>query len=499
MPAAKKSLRTGATGLLLSAGLVLTSAPATAAPPSLADQLANKVSADGVQRHLIALQRIAETNGGNRSANTGGYDASIDYIAGKLTNAGFEVSTPTFDATKFVVESESLEVDGQPVDVRTMSFSPSTEADGVTGPLAVLPEDDTPGCGPDDFQGADYTGTVALIRRGACTFAEKQQYAADAGAIAAVVSNNEPGELSGTLGEPGAGSIPTGGVTQEDGDALTGKAGASVTFETVNHVEEFVERNLVAQTRTGRADNVVTAGAHLDSVDEGPGINDNGSGSAALLETALRMGGSPKVTNAVRFAWWGAEEQGLQGSTAYVRSLSFEQQLDIALYLNFDMVGSPNAGYFAYDGDGSDFGEPGPQGSAHIEKSFVDYFDSTGVRIEGTELSGRSDYAEFVNVGIPAGGLFTGAEGVKTEEQAREWGGEAGAAYDPCYHTACDNLANIDRQALDRNVKGIAHVTASYGESTEGVNGVPSRQQRKELRAASTRSAAPEGHSEAVR
>jgi Zn-dependent M28 family amino/carboxypeptidase len=217
------------------------------------------------------------------------------------------------------------------------------------------------------------------------------------------------------------------------------------------------------------------AGAHLDSVVDGPGINDNGTGSAVLLETALQLGGTPRVNNAVRFAWWSAEEFGLLGSEFYVTSLDFEQQLDIALYLNFDMVGSPNAARFIYDGDDSDAvgAGPGPFGSAQIEGAFADFLGATGVETEGTDFTGRSDYGEFINQGIPAGGLFTGAEGVKTEAQAEKWGGVAGMPYDSCYHQHCDNLGNLDRTVLDSNADAIAWVTATYGISTEDINGVP--------------------------
>ncbi|HVK34734.1 MAG TPA: M28 family peptidase, partial [Microlunatus sp.] len=224
-------------------------------------------------------------------------------------------------------------------------------------------------------------------------------------------------------------------------------------------------------------------GAHLDAVYAG--INDNGSGSAALLDVALKLGGSPNVSNRVRFAWWGAEELGLIGSTEYVRGLTFDQQLDIALYLNFDMVGSPNAGYFVYDGDNSDgvgAGE-GPYGSKQIEETFVDFFDERlGVNTEGTDFSGRSDYGEFIAQGIPAGGLFTGAEGLKTADQAAKWGGTAGIAYDPCYHQPCDNLGNVDRVALDRNLDAMAWAVGVYAYSTEEINGVPPRAQRLKLR-----------------
>jgi Zn-dependent M28 family amino/carboxypeptidase len=224
-------------------------------------------------------------------------------------------------------------------------------------------------------------------------------------------------------------------------------------------------------------------GSHLDSVTEGPGINDNGSGSATLLETALRLGSRPGTDNAVRFAWWGAEELGLVGSTAYVDGLSFEQQLDIALYLNFDMVGSPNAAYFVLDGDDSDGvgAGPGPYGSAHLEKTLADYLSEVqGVPTEGSDFTGRSDYGLFIAAGIPGGGLFTGAEGVKTAEQAAKWGGTAGVAYDACYHQACDNLGNIDRRALGRNAGAVAHAVGLYATSTEAVNGVPPRAERAE-------------------
>jgi Zn-dependent M28 family amino/carboxypeptidase len=228
---------------------------------------------------------------------------------------------------------------------------------------------------------------------------------------------------------------------------------------------------VVAQTATGSPDNVVMAGAHLDSVPEGPGINDNGSGTAALLETAVRLGGAPAVANAVRFAFWGAEEQGLIGSTAYVQELSDADRQKIALYLNLDMVGSPNAAYLAYDGDDSDRAGsgPGPEGSATVERVLLEQLAATGVTGAGTDFDGRSDYGPFIAAGIPSGGLFTGAEEPKTAEQAQRWGGTAGQPYDRCYHQACDRIDNIDRTALDRNADATAGTIARFALSTDGV------------------------------
>ncbi|QFZ16188.1 M28 family metallopeptidase [Saccharothrix syringae] len=494
------SARTGirrAAILAASASLALVAAqPVGAAPsapdgPQLAKKLTKDVTLEGVNRHLIAFQRIADRNGGTRAAGTPGYDASVDYVAGKLRAAGFDVTTPTFNYPVQITDAAAATVGGTTYEAIAMEFSPQTPVGGVTGPLRAVAEDGTPGCEASDFAGQDFTGAVALIRRGACTFDQKHRNAAAAGAIAVIVYNNTPGaKLEGvTLGQPGV--VPTGGVTAEDGAALAARAGQSVTVDLRYHTEERPSRNVIAQTRTGRKDNVVMAGSHLDSVEAGAGINDNGSGSAGLLETALQLGGSPKVNNAVRFAWWGAEELGLVGSEKYVQGLTFEQQLDIALYLNFDMIGSPNAAYFVYDGDDSDAvgAGAGPYGSAQIEQAFVDYLQGArGVPTEGTDFTGRSDYGEFILNGIPAGGLFTGAEGVKTEAQAAKWGGTAGQAYDPNYHGAGDNLGNIDRKALDVNSDALAWVTASYAISTESVNGVPPRAKRADARSAAKRS-----------
>jgi Zn-dependent M28 family amino/carboxypeptidase len=218
---------------------------------------------------------------------------------------------------------------------------------------------------------------------------------------------------------------------------------------------------------------VVVVGAHLDSVPEGPGIQDNGSGSAAILETAVQMART-RVRNQVRFAWWGAEESGLVGSTYYVNQLAQDQVDAIALYLNFDMIGSPNFVRFVYDGDDSDGvgAGPGPAGSAQIETTFERFYDARGLAYQGTDFSGRSDYGPFIAVGIPAGGLFTGAEGIKTADEAAIYGGVAGEQYDPCYHLACDTFDNISLEVLDQNADAVAYATLQYGMNTRDVNGV---------------------------
>ncbi|MCX5368689.1 MULTISPECIES: M28 family metallopeptidase [unclassified Streptomyces] len=205
--------------------------------------------------------------------------------------------------------------------------------------------------------------------------------------------------------------------------------------------------NLVADWPGGDTGQVLMAGSHLDSVTAGAGINDNGSGSAAVLETALavsRAGYHP--TKHLRFAWWGAEELGMVGSRYYVNNLSSANRARISGYLNFDMIGSPNPGYFVYDDDPA------------IEKTFKDYFTGLGVPTEiETEGDGRSDHAPFKNAGVPVGGLFSGADYLKTAAQAAKWGGTAGRAFDRCYHSSCDTTANINDTALDRNADALAY------------------------------------------
>jgi aminopeptidase S len=210
--------------------------------------------------------------------------------------------------------------------------------------------------------------------------------------------------------------------------------------------------NLIADYPGGDANNVVMLGGHLDSVTAGPGINDNGSGSASILEVALQMKATGfRPTKHVRFGWWGAEERGLIGSTNYVNSLTSAEKSRIKAYLNFDMTGSPNPGYFVYSASGQ------PSGSLVLQQRLQAGFTSKDVQTELTSVGGRSDHAAFARAGIPIGGTFTGAEGRKTAAQAQKWGGTAGQAFDRCYHASCDTTSNINDTALDRNADVIAY------------------------------------------
>jgi Zn-dependent M28 family amino/carboxypeptidase len=469
-------------------------AAASSAPPGCANrtnttyqQLLTCVTLDGVRAHQAAFQEIAEANDdfyypGTRAAGTPGYADSVDYVAGLLEDAGYEVTRHEFQfefvgAALVRTRPGSLRYEAAPVtgSGEGTASAPVTAVDVV---LALPRDPVTSGCEDSDFAGFP-AGNIALIQRGTCTFADKVLNAQEAGASAVVLFNqgNTParsGVLNTATLAPFTATVPVVGASFDAGAELATLPGVEATVSVL--VETRTDENVIAELAGDNDDNVVMAGAHLDSETLGPGINDNGSGSAALLETALMMA-KVKPVNTLRFAWWGAEESGLVGSTEYVGDLSQAERDRIAMYLNYDMVGSPNYVFFVYDGDNSDGvgAGPGPAGSAQIEDLYEAYYSSRSIPYKGTDFSGRSDYGPFIAVGIPSGGLFTGAEGIKTAEEAATWGGTAGQQYDPCYHIACDTFGNFNPQALDVNSDLIAYAQLTFAFSTESVNGVPGR------------------------
>jgi Zn-dependent M28 family amino/carboxypeptidase len=429
------------------------------------------VTPEGVSEHLAAFQAIADANNGIRTSGTTGYDQSAAYVAAKMEAAGYSVTIQQFQFQTFITLAPSLleQVAPPPAGaVANRIFSYSGSGD-VTAPVS------TPGvitgCFPGDYAGFP-AGNIALIIRGGCTFAVKAENAYAAGAAGVIIYNNAPGEINGTLGNGFTLDISVTSVTQTVGQQLAATPGLVMRLKTETFRGIATTSNVIAESRWGNANNVVMLGAHLDSVNEGPGIQDNGSGSAAILEIAEQMA-RVKPRNKLRFAWWGAEESGLVGSTYYVNNLTQADQQKIALYLNFDMIASPNHVFFIYDGDDSDQvgAGPGPEGSAQIERVFETYFTLASQPFKGTDFSGRSDYRAFIDVGIPSGGLFTGAEGIKTAAEAALWGGTAGISYDPCYHQACDTYNNLNMFALDVNSDAAAYAALTFAMTTENING----------------------------
>ena len=485
---------------LVTAGLAVAS-PASALPSAACDNRTNDslskvlecVTLDGVMEHEEALQQIADDNGGTRASATPGHEASAAYVADRLKAAGYRVTTQEFDYNRFEEvgpsELQQLAPDAVTYEEGTdFGATPHSEEGDVTA--AVTPVDiqlglgntSTSGCEAADFAGFP-AGNIALIQRGTCTFEIKGNNAAAAGASGILFFNQGNTELEDrnnipavTLGNGYSGGIPALSMTYDLGAELSGVSGLQMRLFANVSREPATTSNVIAESKGGNASNVVMAGAHLDSVPEGPGINDNGSGSSALLEVAEQLAkpaNKGQLANGLRFAWWGGEESGLVGSTFYVNDLvaNNPDELDnLSMYLNFDMVASPNYGLFIYDGDGSGFGLVGPDGSDEIEGLFERYYAERDIPSEPTAFSGRSDYQAFINNGVPAGGLFTGAEVPKTPAQVEKWGGTANVAYDPCYHQACDDIDNLSTEALEINADAMAYAIYLYASGQEGIN-----------------------------
>jgi Zn-dependent M28 family amino/carboxypeptidase len=465
---------------------------AEAAAEASAD-LRDVVNFKGIDSHLKALQKIADKNNGIREAGKPGYDASVAYVEKTLKKAGWDVTEQPFKFNAFVMDAPTTFEQTAPnattyeedKDFNTMEFSGSGEvtAEVVAVNLTIPPPKEPgakSGCKAKDFDGLDVTGKVALIQRGTCDFSVKVENAAKAGAAGVIIFNEgqKPDRVdivNGTLGSQQ--DIPAVDTSFKLGEELAngvtnGPTGVTVHIKTTTHSEKRKASNVIAETPTGNSKHIVMAGAHLDSVAEGPGINDNGSGSATLLEIAKQISDlniQPK--NKIRLAWWGAEEEGLIGSTDYVDGLKKSERKQILLYLNFDMLASPNFARLIYDGDGSAFGTAGPKGSDAIEHNYEKFFKTEDLPTGETAFDGRSDYLEFITAGIPAGGLFSGAEEIKTKQEQKLYGGKAGKPLDACYHKKCDDIDNISKKSLDPMADAVADSIMTYAFNPKALNG----------------------------
>ncbi|MFB9774989.1 M20/M25/M40 family metallo-hydrolase [Brevibacterium otitidis] len=450
-------------------GLGMTS-PAMAAPVTQHTDMG--VTGDQVFKHLSKLNEISMANkdDGYRALGTKGYEEASKYVEGVMEEAGFEVERQEFDLPRQTFGEVSLSVNGE----EQTDFGSISNAEGTEEPLKDVPmtlptgegENSGLGCSDEAFT-EDNADSIVLIQRGECAFGDKITNASKAGAAGVIIYNNQDGANNFTAGDRVKGNAPAGALSKAQGDALAQKikdvdpedpetaVTADMTVETT--FETVKTWNVMAETTDGDPDNVQMMGAHLDSVPEGPGVNDNASGVAGLLAVAEGMAALDyKVDNKVRFGFWGAEEVGLVGSTHYVNDLAEnapDELAKIKSYLNYDMIGSENFVVGTLDSDGSDVEIPPgvnvPEGSAELEKIYTDFFDAKGQPHIGTEFSGRSDYQAFIENDIPVSGLFSGADGIKTEEDVEKFGGEAGVQRDRNYHTPDDNLENVNRESLN--------------------------------------------------
>ena len=431
------------------------------------------VTGDAVMDHLQKISDISTSHSdeGFRALGTPGYEEAVEYVESTLEATGaFDVERQALEVEDQTYGEVAVSVDGTELNVQPASYTEGTD-EPLTDLPVVLPVDEDYsdlaggqlGCAAGDFD-ASAEGALVLVARGECAFGEKTQAATDAGAAAVIIYNNDTSvpdeDLNATLGERIENSAPTVGASYNVGnDLLTAVEEAAegespmADFTLETEFTTSTTWNVIAETKAGDHDNVQMFGAHLDGVPEGPGANDNGSGSAALLASAEALAKQPTgADNAIRFGWWAAEEVGLVGSTHYVESLSDTELSQVKSYMNFDMIGSDNYIVGTLDSDGSDVPIPGdvdvPEGSAELEKVFTDYFDTQDQKNVGTEFSGRSDYQAFMLAGIPASGLFSGADGTKTEEEAEWFGGTVGDKHDTNYHQPTDTIENVSRESV---------------------------------------------------
>jgi Zn-dependent M28 family amino/carboxypeptidase len=474
----KRLLATCSTGLAfalllaLPAGRIVRADNVVGTPASPSRDMAN---GEGAFRHLQALQEIANANGGNRAAGTPGHDRSAEYVATRLQEAGYAVRFEEFEFPYFEERGppilQAVAPDGRPEPVstgavRTLGNSGSGDVTVRLRAVNLQLGEGTPpasasGCDAADFKEFEL-GALALVRRGTCPFQVKVDNAVTAGAAGVVIMNEgtdgRVDMFSGQLGK--AAAIPVVGISYEHGRALAAAAradtGARVHLAVNTATGKRPTRNVLAETAAAGEGLLIVVGAHLDSVAEGPGINDNGSGSAAVLEAALRL--AKELANSrVRFAFWSAEENGLIGSRHHVAALSDAERGRIAVYINLDMVGSPNFVRYVQ-------GPTADGAAAAARRELLADFRESNLPVEdriGTRFG--SDDATFSQKNVPTIGLYTGAGGPKSETQATMFGGVAGRPFDACYHRACDTTENINREVLEQSTHALMRALRVVG------------------------------------
>jgi carboxypeptidase Q len=438
------------------------------------DSLRASIEIDDLLADAQTLEDFAySTPDRNRVFGSPGHNATVNWLQDELSSLDdyYDVSLQPFEAL-FSGGNASFSVNGIDQNATLLTYTPSGAAFNTT----ILPIPNL-GCNATDYP-SNTKGRIALVSRGSCPFGLKTALAGSAGAAGIVIYNNVPGTFAGTLGSASrleGPYAPAVGIPQSNGQALLALLNSTTIIGdlTVNAIlENRTTYNVIATSKSGNPNSVLALGAHTDSVIAGPGINDDGSGVVGLLNIARALSDFsplPSTYNSIRFGFWSGEEYGLLGSTHYVFNLPAPELRKIKAYINADMIASPNYVYALYDGDGSAFNLTGPPGSAAIEALFQSYFTSRDLPYTATAFDGRSDYAPFADAGIPTGGIFTGAEGIKTAAEANMFGGTAGLAYDENYHKAGDNMTNLNLEAFQVNAEGIAYVVGTYLKAFDGI------------------------------
>ncbi|KAF9125549.1 Leucyl aminopeptidase yscIV [Mortierella sp. GBA39] len=446
--------------------------------------LSDKLTTPAVFSHLEELYAIALKHNNSRSV-TNGYMASADYVQTQLRKKAHkycDISTQEFKVPVWS-ELEAPELTSSGIGSIDSHVLYQNKVDFQNfrygGPSATLKKQsiqgvDNNGCSPKDHK--KVKGKIAVIEEGGpCELWEAAYNAENAGATGVLFYNNPKRKVllfsriritAWKEGDPLI-SIPVLSITNSLGSTLLqNQAKVELNLKTVNRMTVEPTINVLCTTRGGDDNDTIVLGAHLDSVPEGPGMVDNGSGSSSLLEIALVLAkNNYRLKNKIVFGWWGAEEIGLLGSRHYVRELvkDHEAKDKIAMNMNFDMLASPNYVPYVHDGKTAPEALVGP--SSKIDHLLIEYFDSMREGYEYTDMTGGSDFLPFLLEGIPSGGLLTGAGERKTTEQRTLFGGFANAPLDPCYHQSCDTLENVSKRALGLMAQAALHAITKLGKA----------------------------------
>ncbi|KAF3920936.1 hypothetical protein ABW20_dc0102173 [Dactylellina cionopaga] len=442
------------------------------------------VSLSSLETKIQELYSIAQRHNGTRAIDTPGHAETLDWIESYIPKEYYNIERQYFTVNRTIYDEVSLKVDG--VAQKEVGNIFGSGNGTVTAPMVLISNF---GCNATDFPMV-VAGKIAIVNRGGdCDTGKRIAFAGRAGAAGFILWDIEPtlwrdntGEFGMTWAAPPSFHniteyVPSAVIGLTEGQALVEKfqlkdkpfSDITITITNIYHMGYIPTANIIATTKGGNQNSIITVGAHSDSVPEGPGINDNGSGSIAQIEIARALT-QFSVNNAVRFCWWSAEELGLLGSEHYVKHLSDAEAAKIVMNLDFDMLASPNYIFGVYDGDGSSSTQTKLTSSASglIEQTFIDFFKENGHGTVPMEFDGRSDYAPFLEVGIPGGGILMGDAGNKTAEQVRMFGGKEGQPYDPCYHQACDDVKNINYEAYMMGTRCVADAVAKYARTIEG-------------------------------
>lgn len=431
---------------------------ATKRPLVDSQKLQDSISPDSLVKRAEKLYEIAKLsehdyNHPTRVIGSAGHVGTLQYITDAIAELGdyYHFSNQSFPAISGRVNEYRL-ILGNDISKSAvpMQLTPPTKGkEPVHGDLVLVANE---GCDESDYPKDELKGNIAFILRGKCAYGVKSELAGKAGAKAAIVYNYDSDTVHGTLGAPTPNQVATFSLSGEEAAPILKALKKGETVDTIAYIDADVvttiTTNLIAQTVEGDQDNCVMLGGHSDSVAAGPGINDDGSGSLSLLEIATQLT-KFSVNNCVRFAWWSGEEEGLLGSDYYVSVLSEAENRKIRLFMDYDMMGSPNFAYQIYNATNA----ANPVGSQELRDLYIDWYKAQGLNYSFIAFDGRSDYDGFIRNGIPGGGIATGAEGIKTEEEVAQFGGKAGDWYDPCYHQLCDDVGNVNVTAWEVNTK----------------------------------------------